>query len=492
MIKKLDRRHLLETAAWLTFWGAQEARAAVLGGPRSGSPRSVRSEKLLIVVTANGGASIVDSFLPLLGSEQNQQLRSYKPADIDIEAGSAFACVRPIPYTLGVPVDTTYEMRTFLRRHGSDAAVVTHSGTSVNHLIAAQRSLNGNGVNRGRTLMEAVAAQHGRHMLLPNINMGLGGYGLSGSDPELPREARAEAVADALLFPLALDRNERIAGRASSELLDAARQVRRELDQKFHAKYQQSALLADFVRYQANIPKLEAAQLLEALMFFDQARLGPALSRDAVAPSPLLAKVRTTFPAYASDPLEAQAALAFLLLRYGLSTSVTLGLDDLVRFSEEEDSKEILHLPLAFDWSHNHHQGAQNSMWRRLLSTMDRFIQLLKDEDYLGQPEAGKIWERSLLYVATEFGRDREKRTGSGHHLNNGSLLLSPRLNGNRIYGGLDPLTGLTYGFDPLTAEPDPKRQLEEADLYSLVLQILEVEFSGQRSFPALRKTNVG
>lgn len=485
MRTKLDRRQLLEAAACLSLWAAEEARGNVA---RKQSRSSARPEKLLIVVTANGGASIVDSFLPLLATEQNRALRSYQAADIDLEAGSAFACVRPIPYTLGVPVDTSYEMRSFLRRHGSDAAVVTHSGTSVNHLIAAQRSLNGNGINRGRTLMEAVAAAYGQQLLLPNINMGLGGYGLSGNDPELPREARSEAVADALLFPLALHREQKIEGRESPELLAKARQVRLALDQRFRQKYQESALLTDFMRFQANIPKLEAAELLEALMFFDQARLGTTPGGDR-APNPLLVKVRSAFPAYAVDPLEAQAALAFLLLRYGLSSSVTLGLDDLVRFKEENGEKEILHLPLAFDWSHNNHQGAQNSMWRRLLSTLDRLIQLLKEEDYLGQTAEGKIWDRSLVYVATEFGRDREKRGGSGHHLNNGSLLLSPRLNGNRVYGGLDPLTGLTYGFDPVSGEPDPQRQLEEGELYSLILGIMGVEFAGQRGFPSVVRT---
>ncbi len=486
MSKKLDRRHLLETAAWLSFWGAYQAKASAAAGS-SVSTRGVRPEKLLIAVTANGGASIVDSLLPVLGSDNNRSIRSYTAAEIDIEAGSAFACVRPVPYELGVPVDTNYEMRTFLRKHGRDAAVITHTGTSVNHLIAAQRSLNGNGINRGRTLMEAAAAAHGQSMLLANINMGMGGYGLPGTDPELPRVARAEAVADALLFPLALHREQRIEGRADDKILSAARKVRAELDSTFLSKHNESALLADFVRYQQNIPKLEAAELLEALMFFDQARLAPPLNAHSSRGS-LLLKVRTVFPAYATDPLEAQAALAFLLFRYGLTAAVTLGLDDLVRFTEVGEQKEILHLPLAFDWSHNNHQGAQNSMWRRLFSTLDRLIQLLKEEDYLGRPEEGKIWDRSLVYIATEFGRDRETRIGSGHHLNNGSVLISPRIEGNRIYGGVDTSTGLTYGFNPLTGDPDRGREMEEADVYSLLLQALGVNFDGQRDFAGLMR----
>ena len=44
---------------------------------------------------------------------------------------------------------------------------------------------------------------------------------------------------------------------------------------------------------------------------------------------------------------------------------------------------------------------------------------------------------------------------GTGHHLNNGSLIVSPFANGNRVLGGVDPDTGLTYGFDPRTGDPE-------------------------------------
>jgi len=38
-----------------------------------------------------------------------------------------------------------------------------------------------------------------------------------------------------------------------------------------------------------------------------------------------------------------------------------------------------------------------------------------------------------------------EWNDGTGHHLNNGSVLLSPLLQGNRVLGGVEPSTSLTH-----------------------------------------------
>ena len=67
-------------------------------------------------------------------------------------------------------------------------------------------------------------------------------------------------------------------------------------------------------------------------------------------------------------------------------------------------------------------------MWSRLLSVADRLIGLLQQEEYAnGQ----SFWDRTLLYVATDFGRTKARPAnapdfGSGHDLNNGSLIVSP------------------------------------------------------------------
>jgi len=47
--------------------------------------------------------------------------------------------------------------------------------------------------------------------------------------------------------------------------------------------------------------------------------------------------------------------------------------------------------------------------------------------------EAADLWDRSLIYVATDCGREKARPSGAsswgtGHHLNNGSVLISPLL----------------------------------------------------------------
>jgi len=470
-----SRRQFIQVAA---------TGAAALSCPsllaRSRPRTAADTGKLLIVIAAAGGASIVDSFMPVMAGSGNTGIRSYKPEQIDGVEGSPFRAVKKVDYSLGVPVGNDYEMLDFIKHHGSDMAVLPFTGSSVNHLIAAQRSLNGNGTNKGRTLMEAVAAQYGADKLLPNINMSFGGYALDGTDAALPSFAKAEQIADALLFPLALHREQVIADRTNHELLEAARVVRGQLEELHpHARTMQNlSPVREFLTFRQKVPQIEAAQLLEALSLLDLARFNE-LGKIRDERNALLMKVRETFPKFMTDPLEAQGAMAFLLLRYGVSCTVTIGLDNLVRFENLGSGRIMSNLPLGFDWSHNAHQGAQNTMWRRILSVMDRLISLLKAEDHLGTPELGKMWARSLVYVATEFGRDRSKVGGSGHDLNNAAVMVSPLLKGNRVYGGLDPITGYTYGCDLLTGEPQPGKQLSEGDVHHVMLQALGIVANG-------------
>ncbi|MCA9540673.1 MAG: hypothetical protein KC620_17360, partial [Myxococcales bacterium] len=85
------------------------------------------------------------------------------------------------------------------------------------------------------------------------------------------------------------------------------------------------------------------------------------------------------------------------------------------------------------------------------------------------------------LYIASDFGRTRNRSAGanewsSGHHLNNGSLIVSPLANGNTVLGGVDPNTGLTYGFDPLTGQPARGRNMTEAEIFSGIAQALGID----------------
>ena len=47
--------------------------------------------------------------------------------------------------TIGaIPASFTANQSGFVRKHGQDMMMITHTGTSVNHFVAQQRSINGN------------------------------------------------------------------------------------------------------------------------------------------------------------------------------------------------------------------------------------------------------------------------------------------------------------------------------------------------------------
>ncbi|HEU4537967.1 MAG TPA: hypothetical protein VFS00_27795, partial [Polyangiaceae bacterium] len=91
---------------------------------------------------------------------------------------------------------------------------------------------------------------------------------------------------------------------------------------------------------------------------------------------------------------------------------------------------------------------------------------------------------RTVIYVATDFGRTKRRPNGaaefgSGHDLNNGYVLLSPLVPGGRVLGGVDPQTGLTYGFDPDSGRPEPGRTAGEKEIYAGLLHALGVDTAG-------------
>ena len=134
----------------------------------------------------------------------------------------------------------------------------------------------------------------------------------------------------------------------------------------------------------------------------------------------------------------------------------------------------------------------QSVMWGNLGSLLDTFIGLLKEYDYLGDPKLGKMWDRSLIYVATDFGRTKNRTSpgaadwSSGHDQNNGSVIISPLIKGNRVFGGVDPKTCLTYGFSRTTGEPDRNVILEESGLYGALAHALDIGYEGREDCPAL------
>jgi hypothetical protein len=75
--------------------------------------------------------------------------------------------------------------------------------------------------------------------------------------------------------------------------------------------------------------------------------------------------------------------------------------------------------------------------------------------------------------------RSAPERFGTGHDLNDGALIISPLANGGRLLGGIDPDTGITYGFDPASGGPDGGRQMTEAEIYAGMAQSLGVSLDG-------------
>ena len=194
--------------------------------------------------------------------------------------------------------------------------------------------------------------------------------------------------------------------------------------------------------------------------------------------------VRSKFTALATDPYEARLALAFLATKNGLSNAVSIAPSQSPLITAQGSPNA----PIAFDWSHVDHRGAQNAMWSYLLKGIDSLIDLLKATDVDGDAAKGKMWDRSLIYIATEFGRDKVASGGSGHHLNNGFVVVSPLVNGNKVYGGVDAATGLTHGFDPNTGAADTNKKMKEKDIYGAIAHALGIQYPGRRSAPAVAK----
>ncbi|HEU4537645.1 MAG TPA: DUF1501 domain-containing protein, partial [Polyangiaceae bacterium] len=106
---------------------------------------------------------------------------------------------------------------------------------------------------------------------------------------------------------------------------------------------------------------------------------------------------------------------------------------------------------------------------------------LLKAEEFA---DGQSLWDRTVIYVATDFGRSKTRPAnapefGTAHDLNNGVVLFSPLVKGGSLLGGVDPATGLTYGFDPETGAPDRNRRTSEREIYAGILHSLGVDTAG-------------
>jgi hypothetical protein len=484
---------------------AEDAEEEALA--RSSNPR------LLIVLTTTGGASMLDAMLAIRASE------SANAATLNCFPDSAVRTVGPfravdidLPNLGAIPMPVKGRQSALVEAHQADMMVATWQRTSVNHLVGQRRAVSGNNAWYGRTLQEAVALSYGAGFALPNVHLSAGtGYTERGLDAALPAYCYGEAVADPRLWPLSLHGSQGILGAPSHGLLEQARILRNtRLDpqSRFGRVFAGSSRLQTWEHLRGSPQQaLEAQDLITKLMISPESAEFP-LAAHGLGSSADGALVRAAFPEFARDPLEAQAALAFLLLKYRLSVTVTLGPSSSAVINAEGADAEnatgtdvydpgmddddptnggalpegsIANPPLSFDFSHGEHRGVQALMWSRVLGVADRLIGLLKSEEWsLGQ----SLWDRTMIYVANDFGRSKQRppgaeQFGTGHDLNDGALIISPLANGGRLLGGIDADTGITYGFDPLTGAPDRGRQMTEAEIYAGTAQALGVSLDG-------------
>ncbi len=469
----VDRRKLLK-ASGAGLLGAMTP-AQILMGQTAGADK-----KYIFNICAFGGANIIDSFLA-----QPTGPAAYN--NIVQPNGSAFKTVPPLQNSIqgAIPLGNGYDQAVFVQKHGVDMAVMTCEVSSVNHIIAARRAMSGDNINGGRTIAEAVAMAFGKSCPLPNLMLAGGGYALHGDDVTVPESAKAQAVTDPLMFAFATHGFKGVSNIVSSGDMQAARQLRQQLESvsRFQQQYAGSKVLD---AYQSNrdriVDALEKGDMATKLMMLDPAtnnlaQYGFTLSAD-------INTVRAKFPNMATDPFEARLALAFLAAKNGLSNAISVGPSN----SPLVTAQGSPNAPIAFDWSHVDHRGAQNSMWSYILKGMDGLIDLLKATDVDGDPSKGKMWDRSLIYIATEFGRDKVATGGSGHHLNNGVVMISPMLQGNKVFGGIDAATGLGYGFDTATGAPATGTVMKEKHHYSAIAQAMGIPFENRINMGAMVK----
>jgi hypothetical protein len=471
---------------------------------------------------------MLDAMLAIRESESKNAATLNCFPDSAVRTVGAFRAVDIDLNNLGaIPIPVKGRQSAIVKAHQADMMVATWQRTSVNHLIGQRRAVNGNGAWYGRTLQEAVALTYGAGFALPNVHLSAGtGYTDRGSDGALPAYCYGETVADPRLWPLSLHGSQGILGAPSHDLVNQARTLRNtRLDpqSRFGRVFAGSSRLETWQHLRGNPQQaLEAQDLIKKLMISPESAEFP-LAAHGLASSPDGELVRAAFPAFARDPLEAQAALAFLLLKYRLSVTVTLGPSSTAVINgdageteadvydpDEEDENQgegdddptsgdglpegsIANPPLSFDFSHGEHRGVQALMWSRVLGVADRLIGLLKNEEW---SNGESLWDRTMIYVANDFGRSKNRpqgaeQFGTGHDLNDGALIISPLANGGRLLGGIEPDTGITYGFDPATGAPDRNRQMTETEIYAGMAQALGVSLervsSGGATLPDMR-----
>lgn len=496
--------------------------------------REAAPPRYLIVLTASGGASIIDGPLAIRASESAtaSTLNTFADPLVMGFDDSPFRAVDQTHEGLGaIPMRFQTRHSDFVRAWRHQMMVATWTRTSVNHAVGQRRAVTGNEAWAGRTIQELHALQHGVGYPLPNVHLVPGtAFTSRGTDTTLPAWAYGETIADPKLWPLSLDALAGGARPIQRELLAAARKARDasfDPATAFDRILGGASKLAHWRQIRETAPALETQDLVRRLMVFPDSPEFP-LAAYGLSSSTDAEDVRAVFPKYDTDPLEAQAALAFLLLKNRVAVTVTLGPNsdavikegvdlagsyggglsggegpDLEALCAEVPDGEdggpslpadaIVNPPIGFDFSHQGNRSTQAFMWQRLYGIIDGLARLLGAVE---DSEGVSMWDRTVVYVASDFGRTKNRPAdapefGSGHDLNDGALVVSPLARGNTLLGGVDPDTALTYGFDPVSGRPEPGRTMQEAEIFAGLLGVCGIDTagSGLRDVPAMRRS---
>ncbi len=526
------RRFMKASGATLA---AMSAMGMPVGRARAATASPNAADKLLFVFCATGGGSMVDSFMAVRESEPSSQsvadqLIVYPDAFVKSFPGTGIRALDTGPeyrsflgFT-GIP----YAQSTFVGKYAQNMAVMALENTSVNHFVAQERALNGQGINGGRTIAEHIAAVHGQSLALPYVNMAGGGFVSPGTDSSLPSYARPETVTQPSYFSLGTDGVRGMVGALGSsapglppaagaetqrgkQLLARARDIRNQLDDAstFYQTFQCSPMLTDYrVQREFKAMELEQLDLFNKLFMFGNGDLDVDFDAYGLMENAEALAARDMITAWPGDPTKqmdllldqqvGQVLMAYLLAKEGLSAATVFGPNLATQIGIIDQQP-----PLVFDYSHNNHVATQAVMWSRMLDLVDKLIELLKSTDTIG---GGTLWDRSLIYIATDFGRDKVRTTpgaplhtvdpdgdgpleagivNTGHNLNNGCVVISPLVKPG-LYGGVNADTLNTYGFDRTTGVASEAETIRIGDVYSVIANALDAPFEGMVPIPAL------
>jgi hypothetical protein len=455
--------------------------------------------RFFVVVTGWGGASMIDGFMAFSRTEVETALKAkgksaaeakaqadsqvcFEDQNLALVEGTPFRAPKLQGYKSAAGTLNLDPFAPFAKEFAQDMLVMTYQASSVTHAIAQKRSVTGNEAWDGRTLQELAAMQYGGNMAVPNLAMGGGGFVIPGIDPTIPGRVAPAVPTNPLTWPLSLDGYRGLQNVPAKNLVELARAKRQILDSQSsfanslssHPRLQRWLAQRDI-----NVPKLEADDTVSKLMFWDKVTaMGPAsgITVNETQNQTLF----DLFPYWNSgDSLHTQAVLGLKALTSGTSCSITLGLS---RSEEtvtlEDGTEQTVNLGIGFDASHGDHPGGQFFGWNRILDTITKIIRYLKATPFDSQES---YWDRTVLYFAQDFGREKIRPTnatswGSGHHVNNAALIISPFVQGNKVLGGVDVTTGLTYGTDTSGKADPTKAPHSEKELFAGIAQVLGVD----------------